>query len=110
MTTGAAGGKTNPAQIRIDDLGNTQNDMLLKRVRRVLRKELGYDKGLKEFQVTSVYSYEKIILPKGCHLDNGGKLDCSNSLGSAGFVTGAIGMTAASVVINKLVGREIGPN
>ena len=31
-------------------------------------------------------------------------------LGSAGFVTGAIGMTAASVVINKLAGKEIGPN
>lgn len=110
VTTGAAGGKTNPAQIRIDDLGNTQNDMLLKRVRRVLRRELGYEKGLSQFQVTSVYSYEKVVLPKGCHLDNGGKLDCSNFLGSAGFVTGAIGMTAASVVINKLAGKEIGPN
>jgi tRNA A37 threonylcarbamoyladenosine dehydratase len=110
VTTGAAGGKTNPAQIRIDDLGNTQNDMLLKRVRRVLRRELGYEKGLSQFKVASVYSYEKVVLPKGCHLDNGGKLDCSNSLGSAGFVTGAIGMTAASVVINNVTGREIGPN
>lgn len=106
VTTGAAGGKTNPAQIRIDDLGNTQNDMLLKRVRRVLRRDLGYDKGASSFEVSCVYSYEKVTLPKGCHLDNGGKLDCSNSLGSAGFVTGAIGMTAASIVINTLTGHN----
>lgn len=105
VTTGAAGGKTNPAQIRIDDLGSTQNDMLLKRVRRVLRRDLGYEKGFGSFQVKSVYSYEKVVLPKGCHLDNGGKLDCSNSLGSAGFVTGAIGLAAASVIINTITGR-----
>lgn len=105
VTTGAAGGKTDPSKIKITDLADTQNDMLLRKVRRKLRKDYQIDNEGGKFHITSVWSIERIHKPENCDLKSG-RLDCQNSLGSAGFVTGAIGFAAASAVVNFIVDHE----
>ena len=44
ITCGGAGGKTDPSQIRITDLGESYNDPLLSQMRKQLRRDLGLKK------------------------------------------------------------------
>ena len=54
---GSAGGKTDPAQIEVDDLSRVTHDRLLQRVRKVLRKEHGFPRDPKrKFRVECVFS------------------------------------------------------
>jgi tRNA threonylcarbamoyladenosine dehydratase len=113
LVCGAAGGRRDPGQVRVSDLGLAGRDELLRQVRRKLRTEYGWERG-RGTQPTSmgvpcVYSPESPIFPwrdGSCRLapEAGGSLrmDCASGIGAAAFVTGAFGFLAAGEVVRRL--------
>jgi len=114
ITTGAAGGLTDPTRIMVKDLSRTFNDPLAARVRARLRDDYGYTRNTKRyFGVECVFSSQQQVYPKadgsvscakpGIH---GVHLDCSLGYGSASFVTATMGFVAVSRVIEKTLQRQ----
>jgi tRNA A37 threonylcarbamoyladenosine dehydratase len=101
IVAGAAGGKIDPLKIRVDDLSRTQQDPLLAKIRRRLRKEYGICKDEKEkFGVTCVYSTENPRQPEGVCVTGGG-LHC-DGYGSTTVVTASVALTAVAEALKKL--------
>lgn len=109
ITTGAAGGLTDPTKIMIKDLSRTYNDPLAAKVRSRLRDEYGYSRNVKRyFGVECVFSIQQQVYPRpdgsvghekpGIH---GVHLDCRMGYGSASFVTASMGFVAVSRVLEK---------
>ena len=115
ITTGAAGGLTDPTQIMIKDLTRTYNDPLAAKVRSYLRAHYAYTRNAKRyFGVECVFSAQQQVYPgkdgsvghrkPGIH---GVHLDCSMGYGSASFVTATMGFVAVARVIEKyLLSRQ----
>jgi len=114
VSTGGAGGQTDPTKIQISDLTQTFNDPLLAKVRAGLRQQVGYTRNPKRrFGIDCVYSTEQPIYPA----DNGqvsyekpdmterATLDCATGLGSFVGVTASFGFTAVSHAIGKYLKR-----
>ena len=113
VTTGGAGGRTDPTAIAVVDLSRTWNDALAAKVRGRLRAEFGFSKNpRRRFGVECVFSSQQPVYPRedgsvshrkpGVH---GVSLDCRFGYGSASFVTAGFGFTAASRVINRSLAR-----
>ncbi|MSU22510.1 MAG: tRNA threonylcarbamoyladenosine dehydratase [Opitutus sp.] len=113
LTVGAAGGRRDATQIRTGDLGDAENDLLLRQVRKKLRRDFGFLKGgtrgRMQFDVRCVWSGERPVFPwadgtcaavaePGSNL----KLDCETGFGTAVFVTGAFGFVAAGEVVRMM--------
>ncbi|MCP4186514.1 MAG: tRNA cyclic N6-threonylcarbamoyladenosine(37) synthase TcdA, partial [Gammaproteobacteria bacterium] len=110
VSTGGAGGQTDPTKIEIADLTQTYNDPLLAKVRANLRQQVGYTRNPKRrFGIDCVYSSEQPLYPT----DDGGisfakpqmeeraTLDCATGLGSFVGVTACFGLTAVSHAMKK---------
>ncbi len=111
ITTGGAGGLTDPTQIEVADLAKTWNDPLAAKVRSQLRYQYGYTKNPKRsFGVKCVFSTQQQRYPnedgsvdyakpgiKGVHLD------CSMGFGSATQVTASFGFVAAARVLDTII-------
>lgn len=66
VTTGGAGGRSDPTRIEVVDLSRTTQDALASKVRARLRKEYGFTRGpKKKFGVDCVFSPEQIRRPAG---------------------------------------------
>jgi tRNA threonylcarbamoyladenosine dehydratase len=115
ITTGGAGGLTDPTAIRVRDLTRTEQDPLAAKVRAKLRTEYGYTKNPKRyFGVDCVFSTEQQVYPRpdgsvgpekpGIH---GISLDCRFGYGSASFVTGTFGFVAAAQVIKRTLAKQV---
>lgn len=104
ITTGAAGGKTDPAQIRVDDLSRTTQDPLASKLRSTLRRDYGFPRDpKKKFGVECVYSLEpvsRITTADFCDTGPAG-LSCAG-YGSSVCVTAGFGFAAASRVLKRL--------
>ena len=114
-----AAARLDPTQIRTTDLSETRLDPMARAVRRILRDRHGFpEKG--PYGIPAVYSEEDPITPQELEYDNGEGFRCvcpqgQNGMhecekrnridGTAGFVTGAFGLTCASVVVRTLLGR-----
>ena len=110
LTMGGAGGKRDGTAVRVADLAQTEQDELLRQVRRKLRRECGFSREVRaEFGVPCVYSPEQPVYPwtdgtcarepePGASL----KLDCATGFGTATFVTGAFGFAAAGEVVRRI--------
>ncbi len=97
---GGAGGQKDPTKIRLSDLGKTQQDRLLARVRKELRQNYGFSTNPKRrFEIPAVWSEEAMILP-----ENGPACDlsCAGGIGSIMTVTASFAMVAVSHVLGKL--------
>ncbi len=113
ITTGGAGGITDPTRIEITDLSKTHNDPLAAKVRHRLRSHHGFARNPKRrFGVDCVFSTEQHLYPKAdgsvCQRKPGVKgatLDCNFGYGSATFVTASFGFTAVSRALQKLIER-----
>lgn len=114
--TGASG-RLDPTAVRVTDLSATRIDPLAKAVRKVLRDKHGFDDG--PWGIPAVYSEERLRPTQVLPYDKDGNFDCvcpngdnthhtcddRNVIwGTAGFVTGAVGLAAAGVVVRDLVG------
>jgi tRNA threonylcarbamoyladenosine dehydratase len=115
ITTGGAGGLTDPTQIQVKDLSRTFNDPLAAKVRAKLREGYGFTRNPKRyFGVECVFSSEPQRYPRsdgsvglekpGVH---GISLDCRIGYGSASFVTAGFGFVAAARVINRTVAKHV---
>ena len=110
VTTGGAGGRRNPAAIKVADLALTTHDALLQSVRKKLRDEFGFPREPKKlFNVDCVFSAEQQIYPHSdgtvCASREAGsdlRLNCDSGYGTATFVTGTFGFLAAAQMIQKL--------
>lgn len=109
-TSGGAGGRSDPAKIKTDDLAFTIRDPLLRDVRKRLRQRHGFSRDLQQpFGVAAVYSTEPPVYPQGdgtvCAEPDAGTgtgINCDAGIGTASFVTGAFGFAAAAVVVTAL--------
>lgn len=110
VSTGGAGGLTDPSKIEINDLTRTFNDPLLAKVRSRLRYQLGYSRNPKRrFGIDCVFSTQQPLYPaaNGCvsyakpGTEHQTTLDCETGLGSFVGVTACFGFTAASHAITR---------
>lgn len=114
ITIGGAGGLLDPSQVAINDLSKSYNDPLLFQVRKELRQKYNFPRERRwKFKVACVYSPEAAVFPEpegdACDTSKaktGLRLDCENGLGSATFLTGTFGFTAASHVVKELAAGE----
>ena len=84
ITTGGAGGQTDPSQIQIADLSKTIQDPLASKVRSLLRKEYHFSQNPKrKFGIDCVFSTQPLIFPKmgeGCEIS--ATMNCANGFGA----------------------------
>ncbi len=125
---GSAGGQTDPTQIEVRDLSRTEQEPMLKKVRKLMRTQYAFPRGLKnKFNVDAVFSMERLVMPESaevCGIDaprdgaaDGGAgdepaggvtgLNCAG-FGSAMVVTATFGMVAAGHLLRKLA-AEVAP-
>lgn len=117
LTIGGAGGKRDGTQVRVRDLGATEQDELLRQLRRELRREYAFTPGVHgarpgsqpEFGIPAVFSPEKPMYPRPdgtCSAERptgpAGALDCASGFGSACHVTAAFGLAAAGEVVRRI--------
>lgn len=111
VTTGGAGGRTDPTRIEIDDLSRTTQDALASKVRARLRKEYGFSRDPKKnFGVSCVFSPEQILRPAADQCDAGAPVDGAAGLACAGYgssvaVTASFGFAAAAAVLAGILRR-----
>jgi tRNA A37 threonylcarbamoyladenosine dehydratase len=116
-----AAGRLDPTQIRVVDLNRTEMDPFARMVRKVLRLKHGFP-GKALTGIPAVFSPEPKIDPQELAYDGGEGFRCvcpqgqndfhscehRNQIeGSAGFVTGAFGLAAASVAVRALTGQKV---
>lgn len=118
-----AAGRWDPTQVRVADLSKTRMCGLATAVRDILRSQYDFPRDA-DWGVPAVHSEERIQPPHALAYDSEDGFQCvcpqgQNGLmtcdrraridGSASFVTGTFGLTAASVVVQALTrGREHG--
>jgi tRNA A37 threonylcarbamoyladenosine dehydratase len=110
VSTGGAGGLTDPTQIVVKDLMLCFNDPLLAKVRSTLRNRLGYSRNPKRrYGMDCVFSTEQPLYPAGDgtvthrkpEMEARATLDCETGVGSFVGVTACFGFTAAAHAIRK---------
>jgi len=115
ITVGSSGGKTDPRLIQVSDLGHTQNDAMLAKIRTQLYRHFNFSRDPnRKFRVDAVYSTEQMIYPKPdgsvCMtkqvLQDGVKLDCTSGFGSSVMVTGTFGFLAATKAIERYLEKR----
>jgi len=105
IVCGAAGGKMDPTRLSVEDLSRTEQDPLLARLRKRLRKHHGYpEEPGKSFGITCIYSDEPITEPAAGVCDNAG-LNCAG-YGSLVTVTASMGLLAVSTGLKLLLRRS----
>lgn len=106
VTTGAAGGRTDPTRIEVLDLARTTQDALASKVRAQLRKTYGFPREpQKKFGVECVFSPEQVHRPTNADscaanaaFEAGAGLNCAG-YGSSVTVTASFGFVAAARVL-----------
>lgn len=116
ITTGGAGGQTDPLQIEITDIAKTVQDPLMSKVRSMLRRDYNFSKNPKrKFGVDCVYSTEQLVYPNAdgsvCHqkseAEGSMRLDCNAGFGAVTMVTASFGFAAAATVVKKIIERAL---
>lgn len=118
ITCGGVGGKKDPSMIRISDLSQSENDPLLKQLKKNLRKIYLFPAADKKMKVNCVYSIENAVFPspdgefcltkadqKNLEIQNSQslKLDCRSGYGAASFLSGSVGFTMVSFAVHQML-------
>lgn len=115
VVVGSSGGKTDLQQIKVADLGHTENDAMLAKIRTQLYRHHNFSRDPnRKFRVDAVYSTEQMVYPKPdgsvCmskqFLQDGVKLDCAGGFGSSVMVTGTFGFLAATKAIERYLQKR----
>ena len=106
VVIGGAGGQTDPTKIEVRDLARTEQEPLLKKVRKVLRAQYGFSRGEKQkYHIDAVFSMEPLRYPEAedaCEIESSiTGLNCAG-FGSSMVVTASFGMIAAAHILRKL--------
>lgn len=115
VTTGGAGGLTDPSQLAFADLTKTHNDPLLAKVRSNLRYQYHYSRNPKRcYGIDCVYSTQQALYPTGDgkvsyqkpKMEAAATLDCATGLGSFVAVTASFGFAAIARAIEKYLKKQ----
>lgn len=115
LVCGAAGGRTDPTQVRVRDLAKTEQDAFLAMIRRKLRDEFRFPRDRKRyFGIPAIYSLENVRYPQadgsvcGIRPDDqaSARLDCGSGLGAATHITGAFAFAAVARAIDMLLAAQ----
>ncbi|HXK55220.1 MAG: tRNA cyclic N6-threonylcarbamoyladenosine(37) synthase TcdA [Gammaproteobacteria bacterium] len=111
ITVGGAGGQVDPLKITVADLSRSEQDPLLSKTRKLLRREYAFSRNPKRrFSVPCVYSCEQQRQPEGegrevCGGESAGigitGLNCAG-YGSSVAVTATFGLVAVSHVLSRI--------
>ena len=112
IASGAAGGRIDASQIRLDDLSRTFGDALLLSVRKRLRSEYRFPKAEKKapkFKIPAVFSPESPIFPT-CDGNTSttrpeempGGIKCDSGYGAATHLTATFGNLLAGWILGQL--------
>jgi tRNA A37 threonylcarbamoyladenosine dehydratase len=106
VTIGGAGGQLDPTKIEVRDLARTEQEPLLKKVRKLLRAQYGFSRGEKQkYHIDAVFSMEPLRYPEAedaCEIESSiTGLNCAG-FGSSMVVTASFGMIAAAHILRKL--------
>ena len=106
VTIGGAGGQIDPTKIEVRDLARTEQEPLLKKVRKLLRAQYGFSRGEKQkYHIDAVFSMEPLRYPEAedaCEIGSSVTgLNCAG-FGSSMVVTASFGMIAAGHILRKL--------
>jgi tRNA A37 threonylcarbamoyladenosine dehydratase len=117
ISSTGSGGRMDPTQVRVTDLGRTELDPLARAIRKILKSKYGFPrKG--DFGVRAVCSLEPPMDPgPGAEQITCGSADCPNSsgaefercvkrsvvVGTAAFVTGAFGFACAAEAVRHII-------
>ena len=107
IVIGGAGGQLDPTKIEVRDLARTEQEPLLKKVRKILRARYGFARGEKnKYHIDAVFSMEPLRYPDAgdaCEVDANSitGLNCAG-FGSSMVVTATFGMVAAGHLLRKL--------
>ena len=116
ILVGSSGGKRNPQMVTVDDLGRTESDPMLAKIRTQLYRHFKFSRDRnRKFRVDAVYSSEQMVYPKPdgsvCmdkqFLQEGVKLDCAGGFGSSVMVTGTFGFLAATKAIERYLEKAL---
>jgi tRNA A37 threonylcarbamoyladenosine dehydratase len=108
VTVGSGGDRINSSSAVVTDLARTIHDPLLQIVRKQLRQKHGFPKGERaKFLIPCIYApqqrnQERESTAATCEMDGQGRRSCNDGLGSAVFVTGALGFMAAGEAVRIL--------
>ncbi len=115
IVSGSSGGKQNPQKITVADLGHTESDPMLAKVRTQLYRHYNFSRNpQRKFRIDAVYSTEQMVYPKPdgsvCMdkqiMDKGVRLDCAGGFGSSVMVTGTFGFVAANRGIQRYLEKN----
>lgn len=115
VTTGGAGGQTDPTQIQVADLARTTQDPLAAKTRNILRRQYRFPSAEKgKFNIDCVFSTEQLVYPQAdgsvCATKPGAgnstRLDCASGFGASVMVTASFGMTAAAHIVKKFIAKQ----
>jgi tRNA A37 threonylcarbamoyladenosine dehydratase len=106
ITIGGAGGQVDPTKIEVRDLARTEQEPLLKKVRKLLRAQYGFSRGEKQkYHIDAVFSMEPLRYPEAedaCEIESSVTgLNCAG-FGSSMVVTASFGMVAAGHLLRKM--------
>jgi tRNA A37 threonylcarbamoyladenosine dehydratase len=116
ITLGSSGGKRNPQLVTTADLGRTESDPMLAKIRTQLYRHFNFSRDKnRKFRVDAVYSTEQMVYPKPdgsvCmdkqFLEAGVKLDCAGGFGSSVMVTGTFGFVAATKAVERYLEKTL---
>jgi tRNA A37 threonylcarbamoyladenosine dehydratase len=114
ITIGGAGGQLDPTKIEVRDLARTEQEPLLKKVRKLLRAQYGFARGEKnKYNIDAVFSMEPLRYPDSgdaCDVDANSitGLNCAG-FGSSMVVTASFGMVAAGHLLRRLAQQASAP-
>ena len=116
ITVGAAGGKQDPSKIIVNDLNRTEQDKLLFKVRRHLRRNHHEFRRLHDrtYKIPSVYSTEKARSLHEINADNKENTpdittkNCNSGYyGSSSIVTATMGFMTAAHVLKEITASDL---
>lgn len=113
LTSGGAGGQLDPTKIEVRDLARTEQEPLLKKVRKLLRAQYGFSRGEKQkYHIDAVFSMEPLRYPEAedaCEIESSiTGLNCAG-FGSSIVVTASFGMIAAAHILRKMAEAAVQP-
>ncbi|MGC6426770.1 MAG: tRNA threonylcarbamoyladenosine dehydratase [Akkermansiaceae bacterium] len=116
IASGAAGGRFDATQIRLDDLSKTHGDSLLQVVRRILRSDYRFPAAAKKsskFRIPAIFSPEQPKFPQcdGTTSTNRptkihGKIKCDSGYGAATHLTATFGNLASGWILTVLAEKN----
>jgi tRNA A37 threonylcarbamoyladenosine dehydratase len=125
VTCGGSAGRTDPSKFVCEDLTRATGDPLLSTCRRELRRDYGFEEGVRfrtsdptknrsklprKWNIQAVYSTEPQKSLPGGGTDGASSLRrCDGALGTACFVTGTSGFLAAGKVVDMIATNKLKP-